>query len=190
MIDLGTIFLILALLIPVSLYIVRPLMERRSISVSEEEQALSSLMAERDRLLDAIQELDMDNTMGKIPEDVYPVQRADLLRRGAEVLRKIDNFYEQYQVDDPDRELEAAIAARRAEAEPPTDPEPVPAPEPVLERVMAGGFQDDQLEDLIAARRRAQSGKASGFCPQCGTAIQKHDRFCSNCGTTVGPKTT
>ena len=188
MIDLGTIFLILALLIPVALYIARPLLERRSFSVSDEEQALSALMAERDRLLDAIQELDMDNTMGKIPDDVYPVQRVDLLQRGAEVLRQIDKFHEKYQVEDPDLQLEAAIAARRAESETPADTEPALEPEPVLEPVMAGGFEDDQLEDLIATRRRAHAGKAAGFCPQCGTAIQKHDRFCSNCGTTVGPK--
>jgi hypothetical protein len=185
MIDLGTIFLFLALLVPVGLFIARPLMERRSISVSDEEQALSELMAERDRLLDAIQELDMDKTMGKIPEDVYPAQRNDLLLRGAEVLRKIDNFQEYTQAEGPDIQLEAAIAARRAESDTPTDPEPVPDPEPVLERVLAGSFEDDQLEDLIAARRTAHAGKAAGFCHQCGTAVQKNDRFCSNCGTTV-----
>ncbi len=66
MIDLGTIFLFLALLVPVVLYVARPLMERSSVSVSEEEQTLSALMAEQDRLLDAIQELDLDHTMGKI----------------------------------------------------------------------------------------------------------------------------
>jgi hypothetical protein len=186
MIDLGTIFLFLALLVPVGLYIARPLMERRSLAVSDEEQALSALMAERDRLLDAVQELEMDKVMGKIPEDVFPAQREDLIRRGAEVLRKIDKFYEKYQVEDPDLQLEAAIAARRTESDTSTDPEPILEPEPVLERIAAGSYEDDRLEDLIAARRQAHAGKATGFCPQCGTAIQKNDRFCSNCGTIVG----
>ena len=189
MIDLGTIFLFLALLIPVVLYVARPLLERSSVSVSEEEQTLSALMAERDRLLDAIQELDLDHTMGKIPADIYPAQRADLLRRGAEVLRNIDNFQGHDQIESGDMQLEAAIAARRAGSETAADMEPLP--EPVLEPVMAGGAgsNDQAIEDMIAARRGTQAGKAAGFCHQCGQAIRKQDRFCANCGTTVDPLT-
>lgn len=83
--DIGSILLILGLLLLVTLFIARPLMEKRSVVVSQEEHELSALLAERDRLLNALQELDFDYAMGKIPEEEYPAQRSVLLQRGAEV---------------------------------------------------------------------------------------------------------
>jgi hypothetical protein len=113
-----------------------------------------------------------------------------LLRRGAEILRKIDAFYEQHQIGGADIQLEAAIAARRAGSETAADMEPLPEPEPVPEPVMAGaaGSADQAIEDMIAARRGTHVGKAAGFCHQCGQAIRKQDRFCANCGATVDPQ--
>src|SRR3989337_3677596 len=90
--DIGSIFLILALLVLVGLFIGRPLFERKAISVSEEEHELSSLLAERDRLLNALQELDFDYSLGKIPEDDYPAQRALLVQKGADILRQLDTY--------------------------------------------------------------------------------------------------
>jgi hypothetical protein len=42
--------------------------------------------------------------------------------------------------------------------------------------------QDDDLETLIANRRRVRKEKSAGFCPQCGGPLQKSDRFCPKCG--------
>jgi predicted amidophosphoribosyltransferase len=44
------------------------------------------------------------------------------------------------------------------------------------------GAPDDELETLLANRRRVRSEKSGGFCPQCGGAVQKSDRFCPKCG--------
>lgn len=180
--DIGSIFLILGLLLLVALYVGRPLMERRSTAVTEEEHELSALLAERDRILNALQELDFDYTLGKIPEEDYPAQRTMLLQKGANVLRSIDVHQNGVDGHRPEEEaearIEAAIAARRAVAGSP--------PEAATARARsapAAITQDDELEGMIAARRRVRQEKSAGFCPQCGGPVQKSDRFCPKCGT-------
>jgi hypothetical protein len=183
--DIGSIFLILGLLILVGLFISRPLIERTATSVTQEEHELSALLAERDRLLNALQELDFDYTLGKIPEEDYPAQRAVLLQRGADVLRKLDAFQAEAPVVDAESRLEAAIAARRADA----GRAPVsPSGNGREARSNAGAVVaevDDDIERLLSDRRRARSEKSAGFCPNCGGPIQKSDRFCPQCGATV-----
>lgn len=192
--DIGSIFLILALLIFVGLFIGRPLLERRAISVSQEEQDLSSLLAERDRIINALQELDFDFSLGKIPEEDYPIQRNIMLQKGANVLRQIDENTDQSKDEDLEALIEDAIAARRADhdhrlasvpASSPADLEE--APQPVGQELPRGGafHQDDEIEARIAARRRNRQDKSAGFCPQCGNPIQKSDRFCPRCGANL-----
>lgn len=168
--DIGSIFLILAVLVPVVLYIARPIMERSATVVTVEEHEYSALLAERDRILNAVQELDFDHTLGKIPDEEYPTQRANLMRSGAEVLRKIDEFDGVSAETETDQQIEAAIEARRSTT-PPIDP-------------------DDELEVLISNRRRSKKEndqpKTGGFCPQCGNCVQETDRFCPKCGETLG----
>ena len=172
--DIGSIFLILAILIPVVLFIARPLFERKSSAVTIEEHDYSALLAERDRVLNALQELEFDHALGKIPESQYPAQRANLMRYGAEILRQLDEYEPKIGKVSVDDRLEAAIAARKEVA---TDKPP--ALVPVID-------PDDELETLIAARRRSQKEnnqpKMGGFCPHCGNCVQENDRFCPKCG--------
>ena len=182
--DIGSILLILALFILVALFIARPLLDHKqsrgramqgepkvSAQVTTEEQAYFTLLAERDRVLNALQELDFDYTLGKIPEEDYPGQRAGLVQRGATILRQIDAITQE-EVTSAEARLEAAIAARRITAE-----QKVPEPNGVSQA-------DDPLEAMIAARRRSQAKaeKAAGFCARCGNPLQKSDRFCPKCG--------
>ena len=90
--ELTAIFFSLAVLILVGMYLYAPFMERRARRVTEEEHELSALMAERDRVINSLQELDFDFKLGKVPEEDYPAQRASLLQKGADILRKIDSF--------------------------------------------------------------------------------------------------
>jgi len=186
--DIGSIFLILALLAVVVLLVSRPLFLRQNKPVFElsdrEDHEHSALLAERDRVLTALEELDFDNGMGKIPEEDYPVQRALLLQYGADILRKLDEYSAsgKEQKADVDAEekaevrLEATLLARRGDR-------PTPAAAVFVEN---GGEQaDDDIEILIASRRRARNGRSAGFCPQCGGPLQKSDRFCPKCGATV-----
>ncbi|MEJ5223054.1 MAG: zinc ribbon domain-containing protein [Anaerolineales bacterium] len=164
----GAIFLILALALLVGVYVAQPFLVRsRRKVVSAEEHELSGLLAERDRLITALQELDFDFTLGKIPSEDYPAMRAMLLQRGADVLRKLDALMPQPAVaSDAESRIEAAIAARRADAA-------------VVKHAPAS---DDELESLIAARRSARKERTNGFCPKCGKPILKSDKFCPHCG--------
>ncbi len=115
--ELTAIFFSLAVLILVGMYLYAPFLERRAGSVTEEEHELSALIAERDRVINSLQELDFDFKLGKVPEDDYPVQRASLLQKGADILRKIDSLAPQAaSAQDTEERLERAIAARRADA--------------------------------------------------------------------------
>lgn len=173
--DIGSIFLILALMIPVALFIIRPIIERSLTPMVQPEQDLSSLLAERDHVVATIQELDDDYNLGKIPAEEYPPQRLSLLQSGAEVLRKIDHLQNTATGEEAEDRLEAAISAHRQEA--------------------LGGYStsrkngnavppvpDDDIEQKIASRRRSMLGKAGGFCPKCGRPVQAIDRFCPRCG--------
>jgi rubrerythrin len=187
--DIGSIFLILALLVLVVLFISRPFFERKpvvavvdNLEQNEREHELSALLAERDRVLNALQELDFDHALGKIPDEDYPSQRALLLQRGAEVLRQLDTYQESHSSDDVEARIEAVIAARRADAGRSASPEAVRERVEVAAQVAA---PDDAIETMLSNRRRVRNEKAAGFCPQCGGPIQQSDRFCPKCGTTV-----
>ena len=167
--ELTAIFFSLSVLILVGIYLYAPFMERRARRVTEEEHELSALMAERDRVINSLQELDFDFRLGKIPEEDYPVQRSTLLQKGADILRKIDSLAPQaISGQDTEARLERAIAARRADAS--------------LARVEV---TDDDLESLISSRRKSRTNKSAGFCPKCGKPVMVSDRFCPSCGKSL-----
>lgn len=181
--DLGSVFLILALLLLVGLFIARPLFDQKSISFSQEEHVISGLMAERDRIINALHELDFDFALQKIPEEDYPLQRAQLMQRGADVLRELDSLHADEKPTSVEDRLEEAIELRRADMarrQLSTARTAVPGV-----RSPSGVGGDDDLEAMIANRRRVRQDKAAGFCPQCGNPVQKMDRFCPKCGTSL-----
>lgn len=185
--DLGSLLLILALLLLVVLFITRPFFEHRPVTDafrdSAENHELSSLLAERDRILNALQELDFDHALGKIPEEDYPQQRAVLLRNGADILRKLDTLQAATAEQDAEARIEAVIAARRADAR--RIPLAAGADAIGMQSPPSISAPDDKLETMLASRRRLRSEKAVGFCPKCGGAVHKSDRFCPKCGTTL-----
>jgi hypothetical protein len=164
--EITAIFFTLAILILVAIYLYAPFMERRAPRVTEEEHELSTLMAERDRVINSLQELDFDYKLGKIPEEDYPSQRTSLLQKGADILRRIDSIAPQpVALQDVDARIERAIAARRADAS-----------------VVKPALSDDDLESMIASRHKSRKEKSSGFCPKCGKPVMVSDRFCPSCG--------
>lgn len=170
--QIAAIFFTLAIFILVAMYLYAPFMERRARRVTEEEHELSALMAERDRVINALQELDFDFNLGKIPSEDYPVQRAGLLQKGADILRKIDSFAPQRaSTQDEEERLEKAIAARRADA--------------AGTATLKAEVSDEDVESMISSRRKNRKGKAGGFCPKCGKSIQAADRFCPSCGKSL-----
>ncbi len=187
--EIGAILLVLVVAVAAGVFITQPLQaraRRNAKSVSSQDE--SALLAERERTINALQELDFDHVLGKVPAEDYPAQRAALVQRGAEILKKLDaispspvlaggdvlSVSKQARGEgESDAEIESAIAARRAD------------------RARVGASNqpiglDDDLEALIAARRSTRKNKSGGFCSRCGKPVLVSDRFCPNCGKAVG----
>lgn len=156
------IFFLLIVLGCIILFVTRPFFERRRVRLAEDSHELSSLLAERERLLTSLQELDFDNSLGKIPAEDYPVQRAALLQKGSEILRQLDALTPS---------LEGQIGKK----------------EKRIKKVFESStpVSDEDLEELLSKRRNTLKEKTAGFCPKCGKPVLKSDIFCPSCGNTL-----
>lgn len=163
--DLGAVLILLALLIAVGLFLAAPLMRGARPRPLDQSPEISALLAERDRVINALQELDFDFKLGKVPEDGYPAQRAELLQRGASILKQLDEVAPQAAGLSPTDRIERAVIGG-----------------PDAGAAAGGELVDERIESLLAARRAARRGKSAGFCPHCGKPILLSDRFCPNCG--------
>ena len=155
------IFLLLTVLALIVFFVTRPFFARQRHHSALDSQEHSSLMAERERLLTALQELDFDQGLGKIPAEDYPAQRTALLQKGAEVLRQLDALA-------PDVAGQVGMKVHQASGRAPRSTAPL---------------SDDDLEDLLAIRRHTHKDKSAGFCPRCGKPVLKSDVFCPSCGS-------
>jgi len=164
--EIGALLLLLAVLTLVVLFVARPFPPRLLRTVKQD-QKTSALLAEREQILDAVQELDFDNSLGKIPSGEYEGQRSLLLQKGAAVLRQLDER-NGIRATSAETRLEAEIASRRPDA-----------------GSKRSQLLDEDLEDLIAKRRGARNQKARGFCPKCGKPVLASDRFCPSCGQLI-----
>lgn len=155
-------FLLVILLGVIVLFVTRPFFKRRRVRAGESNREISSLLAERERLLTALEELDFDQSLGKIPDEDYPTQRALLLQKGADVLRQLDT-------------LTAETKSRSGRI----SQSHVSATKPVA------ALSEEDLEDLLARRRNTRKDKTAGFCPKCGKPVLQSDAFCPSCGNTL-----
>ena len=160
--DLGSILVILALILVVGAIIARPLFEDRGRDMGSREQKRSILLAEEEKVLATLQELDLDHAMGKVLSGDYQAQRAALVAQGAAVLKAID-------------EAELTGSLGRTEAARPMTGEARPA-------AAQPRSEQDEIEAEIARRRRVK-GSQSGTCGQCGKPVVPGDQFCSHCGS-------
>ena len=165
--DIGSIFLLLGILVVVMLFIFQPFIDERKHKVLitqalpslEKEMHVSSMLAERDRILRALQELDFD----------FPTQRQFLLQKGAEIIKKLDEISGDEQSTDQLQRIEATLGGNK------------PAVRIDNEKIE----KDVDVESMIAARKRSKESKPDGFCPKCGKPVSKIDKFCSKCGNTL-----
>ena len=164
-----SIFFVLCIFVFVSIFLYMPFLEGRARRVTEAEHEASTLLAERERVVNSLQELEFDYSLGKVPEEDYPTQRANLLQKGADVLRKLDELVPAKVQSDKDARIERAIAARRKNSAMKKD----------------GPTTDDDIESMISLRRSGRKEKTGGFCPKCGKPVLISDKFCPSCGKTL-----
>ena len=146
--DFGSIMIGLALLILVGAYIGQPLIVKGGRKVTGEDRKLSELQAQRDRILNRLQELDMDYAMSKILESDYQQERSALMQTGADTLKAIDELTGSLPAptDETEDEIEAAVARLRGK-----------------ERELVGGF-------CPSCGTEVQDGDA--FCTRCGHTLE------------------
>jgi hypothetical protein len=156
--DFASLLVILALAIIVVGFIGRPLIEKRAIAVTDVNRYNSELQAEEDQILENLQELDMDQAMGKIEGDEYESQRVSLVSRGAAILKELDRL------------------------------NGVSAEGPLQGTMSMDQYEQDleaQIEMEIRQRRGITDEEVAGYCPQCGNPLHAGDRFCTKCGSQV-----
>ena len=182
--DLGAFLLILSVLILVALYVSRPFTlargEEPASGVDDQDRRRSELLAQYEQTIGALQELDFDQALGKVPAEDYPLHRAELLTNGAEILKKLDAFQAEKPSGAVEDRIEEAIAARRAD-----HAQGKISPGTAFSHVAAAA-EADPIEAMVAARRQNRQEKSGGFCPRCGRPVMKSDRFCPHCGMTLG----
>jgi ribosomal protein S27AE len=169
--EIGAILILTAVLLVVCAIIIRPFMpsaqksgvKNKSVPVQSDQQnhELSVLLAEKERLLNSIQEMDFDHETGKIPDELYTGQRNELIHSAAGILKQLAGLG----YSEP---MNTGYSGKAI----PSSPQ---------------GSYDD-LDEMIARRKLERNNKAVGFCPKCGQALQTSDRFCPKCGTTIAAK--
>lgn len=164
--EISSILLILAVLLLVGLYLYQPFSGNARKLGAGESHEVSSLKAERDRVINSLQELDFDHTLGKVPAEEYPEQRASLLQRGADILRQLDELTPaSASAKNAEARIEKAAASARADSS-----------------STAAEISDDDIESMISIRRKQHKSKSAGFCPKCGKPVLVADKFCPSCG--------
>jgi ribosomal protein S27AE len=166
--DAGAILLLAAVLLIVSAVVVRPLIQssrkinysgRGKLGTSDTaNHQLSVLLAEKERLLNTIQEMDFDHETGKIPDELFTRQREELVHTAAGILKQLAELGHVEQ-------------------------SPIGSPSKQLTQASTGSYDD--LDEMIAKRKLERNTKPTGFCPKCGQTLHANDRFCPKCGTTI-----
>lgn len=163
-------------LVAVMIFVVaRPFLAARGVSGSAEFSHSVTLLAEREAVLNALRDLDFDYTLNKIPIENYLTQRAQLVARGAEILRQLDAVALSKAGPLPETEatVEAAIAAHHK----------------TVKRISALTCPYCHTLTSAADKFCGHCGHTlAAVCAHCGQAFESADRFCANCGTAVAVK--
>lgn len=168
--DLGFIFLAVALIGVVLFVILQPFLEPQT-QRTRPAPAADDLAAEREGILNTLRDLDFDHSTGKITDAEHAAQRAQLLAHGAAVLKQLDTVgLLAAEPESEEKAMEQAIAARRKTAS---------ATAQVPDRACPACHAESKAEDRFCASCGTELARA---CPQCSAAVSMADRFCGQCG--------
>jgi hypothetical protein len=149
--DAGSILVVLALTLLVGVFVARPIVEGRGTMVSAPDRRLSALKAELEQVVALIQEMDMDQAMDKIQPEDYACGRADLVSRGAALMREIDG-------------LDSSPAASRAPAAAATEAE-------IEAEVSRLRGRTEAAPGMFCAQCGRQAQAGDRFCVHCGSPL-------------------
>lgn len=160
--ELGAIFVGLAMLVAGVPFVVRPFREKRSRR-NRYPEAHSNPHEDRQAVLSALRDLDFDFRTGKVSEEDYAALRAQLVTKAATYVQSEESL--------ADEQIEAMIKARKAS----------------LSKVRKCTKCGHEVE--ADSRFCSQCGTAVGDnCPSCGKPVQEGDLFCTACGTNLEQK--
>lgn len=145
----GSFLVVLFIFILSGFYILRPIFISSNRGGRAGSTRRDSLVAERERLLSAIEEIDLEFELKKISAEEHSRNRDILLAEAAIVLKGLDD-------------LPRSSTGKRKKA--------------------ATTQKSDDLEKMIAARRKQLKGDKKIRCAQCGKSVDHDAQFCSHCG--------
>lgn len=139
-----------ALFLGVVYMIIRPFLAPEEIY----DEAVNSpeLVSQKNRVIGAIREIDMDYQTGKLSEEDYQLLRSRYTAAAAEIIRRMDAEAEEAarkEAEAPAQEPATASEDGATGAEAPESPEPAETPE-ITE---TPDTPDDELERMIAERK-------------------------------------
>lgn len=171
--DLGFILLALALIGAVLFVVLQPFVEPQKKNHPRSTYAVDELATEREGIFNTVRDLDFDYSIGKLTDEEHAAQRAQLITRGAEVLKELEALGVTAEDEGADDEatIEHAIAARRKTASTSAS-----GPTRVCPACHAAAIADDRF-------CASCGGVLTRTCPQCSAPVGVDDRFCGQCGT-------
>ncbi len=165
-----TLLFLAALASGVVLFVLFPIFARAS-EVSQRPTAIAqerrSLSEKKDRLYEAIKDIDFEYQAGKLSDTDYKSVRTDCLAQAAEVIARLE------EIDESD-----AAGAKATEEKDSVAVDVASGPScPSCEQKNPAGAQ------FCMSCGSKMTSLAN--CPQCGTELQKEAHFCTACGVTI-----
>lgn len=160
--DTGSILIIIAVLIAVALFVSRPFWAApKAVSIgmrsvdAQADHEVSQLLAEKERVMSALVDLDNDFAQGKVPEEEYTTQRGLMLAAGEQVLAQLD-----------------AVSKRAPAGKAPVKVKS-PKDDPIEAEIARRRQGRTQSSNGYCPKCKTPVKKSDKFCPACGAPVVK-----------------
>ena len=160
--DTGSILIIIAVLMAVALFVSRPFWAApKAVSIgmrsvdAQADHEVSQLLAEKERVMSALVDLDNDFAQGKVPEEEYATQRGLMLAAAEDVLVQLD-----------------AAGKRTPAAKVPVKVKS-PKEDPIEAEIARRRQGRTQSSNGYCPKCKTPVKKSDRFCPSCGAPVAK-----------------
>jgi hypothetical protein len=170
-----TLLFLAALAAGVVLFVLFPVFARYgevSTTPTADARKRKDLSEQKERLYDAIKDLDFEHRAGKLSDADYQKVRSDLVSQAAAIIAQLDEVPEPGVPAELHQQTQREAPAESAQVTPPEEP------------TCASCGQVNPA----GARFCFQCGEriaAPASCPECGAELPKEARFCTSCGVAM-----